>query len=263
MDDLITSFKAHLYDRVTSPLLSSFLISWVLWNHRLFAILISSDLKILEKFYYIDHKLYPGVAELCLHGMLWPLLSALLLIFAYPIPARWVYEYVRKEQKALKQIQQRIEEETLLTVEESRKLRALMRDAARSFEEEIQERDIEILSLKKEVAESRAPTANEIVADNASTTPADVRGIVLSLSQLEVLEKVADSDVIRDTALRHELRASSDFLRYQFDIDQLLENKLIMATSVDGDRVFASTATGRALLMRTKQGRETVVALPR
>jgi len=262
MDDLVTSFKAHLYDRVTSPLLSSFLISWVLWNHRLFAIMISSDLKILEKFYYIDHKLYPGFAELCLRGMLWPLLSALFLIFVYPIPARWVYEYVRKEQKALKQIQQRIEEETLLTVEDSRKLRALMRDAARSFDEEIQERDSEILRLKKEVAESRAPIASETVADHAPATPADVLGIVLSLSQLEVLGKIADNDVVRDSALRHQLRASSDFVRYQFDIDRLLDNRLIMAKSVDGDRVFASTPAGRALLMQTKQSRETVVARP-
>jgi hypothetical protein len=263
MDDLITSFKAHLYDRVTSPLLSSFLISWVLWNHRLFAVMMSSDLKILEKFYYIDHKLYPGVDELCFRGMLWPLLSALLLIFVYPIPARWVYEYVRKEQKALKQIQQRIEEETPLTVEESRKLRALMRDAARSFDEQIQERDNEILSLKKDVEESRTPTASESVAEPVSTASADVLGIVLSLSQLEVLEKIANNDVIKDSELRYEMRASSDFVRYQFDIDRLLENKLMMAKSVDGDRLFASTAAGRALLMQTKQSRETVVAIPR
>lgn len=155
MDDLIKSFKAQLYDRVSSPLLSSFLISWAAWNHRLFLVLASSDLKLKERFEFVDSVLYPTWREVCGRGMAWPLLSALALLFLYPVPGRWVYQYVRKEQKRLKEIQQRIDDESPITREEAKGLRAAIWKADADFQKEIRERDDLITHLKAELASKR------------------------------------------------------------------------------------------------------------
>jgi hypothetical protein len=34
-DDAIKSIRAELYERVASPLLGSFIVSWLIWNYRL------------------------------------------------------------------------------------------------------------------------------------------------------------------------------------------------------------------------------------
>ena len=165
MDDLIKSFKAQMYDRVTSPLLSSFLISWAAWNHRLFLVIFSSDFKIKEKFQYIDNVLYPGLYEVGLRGFLWPLLSALALLLLYPIPGRWIYEYVHNEQKKLKEIQQRIDDETPLSKADAQKLRAEVRKTVTEHVKEIAERDAEIEKLKKSLSELESESLERRIGD--------------------------------------------------------------------------------------------------
>lgn len=100
MDDLIKTLKAQLYDRAISPLLGAFLMSWVAWNHRAIVVLLSKD-EPIKKFAYLDKVLYPDWHAFG-PAVMFPLLSAIFLIFIYPIPARFVYEHVSKEQKRLK-----------------------------------------------------------------------------------------------------------------------------------------------------------------
>ena len=58
MQDIINSFKAHLYDRTSSPLVGSFIFYWLLCNYKLVVVLLDSDLKANEKFDLIK-TLYP------------------------------------------------------------------------------------------------------------------------------------------------------------------------------------------------------------
>lgn len=264
MDDIIKTFKAHLYDRVTSPLLSSFLISWALWNHRLLVVLISSDMKIKEKFAYVDNFLFPTWHEVTFRGFLWPLLSTLFLIYVYPVPSRWVYSYVRKEQKRLKEIQQRIEDETPLTQEEARAMRVSLRDAARDFDKQMKERDAEIASLKEENAtlnseivaevpvneiqptetnESNEPT--EPTAQQIAREPTDIE---LSEKQAAMLRYISDRDQTKEDWARSQFQGDENYGKFQFDIDVLLSAKLIQQTYSAGERWFSSTQAGRAHL---------------
>ena len=57
-------------------------------------------------------------------GVLFPALTSLAYLFLYPFPAKWVYEFTREQQKKILAIRRRIEEETPLTIEDSRRIRA-------------------------------------------------------------------------------------------------------------------------------------------
>ena len=56
--ELSKSVKAVLYDRISSPLLGTFAVSWVLWNHRFITVLLS-NMEPIEKFKVVDTVLYP------------------------------------------------------------------------------------------------------------------------------------------------------------------------------------------------------------
>lgn len=121
LDDLTKEIKAQLYERVKSPLFGAFALSWAAWNYRpLLAVL--SGMSFQEKLAYLD-TLYPSGwywLGYCLAG---PLASAVGFLLVYPHPARWMYRYWANQHKALKKVQQEIEDETPLTQEEAKALR--------------------------------------------------------------------------------------------------------------------------------------------
>ncbi len=118
LGEVSKSFKAVIYDRLSSPLFPTFTISWCLWNYKLFFVLFSSK-EVETKFSYIDNVLY-GVGFWAHLGDMfaYPLLTSLLFLLVYPHPARWIFEYWRYQQKKLKEIRIKIENETPVTVEE-------------------------------------------------------------------------------------------------------------------------------------------------
>jgi len=255
MDDLVKSFKSIMYDRVTSPLLSSFLVSWAAWNHRLFVVLLSSDLKLKEKFDYADNILYPTWHEVLLRGFGWPLLSALFLIFAYPLPARKVYEYVRKEQQKLKIIQQKIEDETPITQEEARDLRAAIRKATADFEKQLADRDGQIQKLKADLsaAENRAVVSTQVpTALTNDGHAAEDRGDEPPLNddELQILQTIAASRT--EYNVNPYLAEADDLSRVErkFNLDELLRRRLVTERWETGSHLFDTTAEGRAYIVK-------------
>lgn len=122
LDDITTTIKAQLYERATSPLLGSFIISWCVINYKVILIIFSS-LAAPEKITYINMNLFASTNDYLIKGAFGPLLAALALILIYPYPAAWIYRISRNHQKQLKSIRQLIDDETPLTVQESRTLR--------------------------------------------------------------------------------------------------------------------------------------------
>lgn len=158
-DDLIKTVKAQLYDRVTSPLFSCFFISWIGWNYK-FIFVLFSGMKVDEKFKYIGLYIYPDNYEIALHGLLYPLLTTLFVIYLYPYPARYTYAFYRKRQVELKEIQQKIDDDTPLTKEEAKKIRKDAFTMNIEFEKEIEklrEENISLRSLLKENNLQREP----------------------------------------------------------------------------------------------------------
>lgn len=158
LDEFSKSLKASLYDRMVSPLFGAFLISWCLWNYR-FVLVLFSSMKIDKKFTYIDQILYPHQFPYSLYEFfplfVGPLLAAILFIILYPYPAKWVYRYARTRQKELKEIRQKIEDETPLTIEEAQKIRKNHLLAQMEFQKDLDQKESEITRLKKLVADGQ------------------------------------------------------------------------------------------------------------
>lgn len=115
-DDVIKTIKAQLYDRVTSPLFGTFLMSWLGWNwHLPVLFLFDSSTHIIDKFGYVSSTLYPDRSAYLCQGLLYPLLTTAFFIGIYPWFARPVYGYWRNQQKKQKELQQKIDDETTLT----------------------------------------------------------------------------------------------------------------------------------------------------
>jgi len=55
MQDIINSFKAHLYDRTSSPIIGSFIFYWLICNYKMVVVLFDKTLNSDEKFKAIDY----------------------------------------------------------------------------------------------------------------------------------------------------------------------------------------------------------------
>ncbi|WP_116343830.1 hypothetical protein [Enterobacter cloacae] len=146
-EDLIKTVKAQLYDRLTSPLLGCFLLSWAIWNYK-FIFTLFSDMKIEDKFKFIDGSIYSGYYSHVIYGLLLPFITTLFFIFIYPYPAKFAYAFFRKRQAELKEIQQKIDDETPLTRDEARKIRSDAVKMSIEFQQEIEKLREENLSLR-------------------------------------------------------------------------------------------------------------------
>lgn len=150
LDEIAKTIRAQLYERVSSPLSGIFLLSWSLWNYQ-FLMVIFSGMITTEKIEYIHYSLYfelwPSIAK----GIFFPFLTTIILIFIYPVPARYVYEYTRKQQRKLKEIRHKIDDETPLTREEAREIRRASLDQSLQYEREIAKQVAEIARLKQQL----------------------------------------------------------------------------------------------------------------
>lgn len=158
-EQFTNSIKATLYDRVSSPLSSSFLVSWCLWNYKILIVLFSS-MEPYQKYSAIDifistslfsTPFYEPLGYLMSNGFVYPLLSALAYIFIYPIPSKYIYKYHIKQLSLLKQARNTIEELEVLTVDESLKIKRYALGQERGFIETIKIKDDEIAEKNKEI----------------------------------------------------------------------------------------------------------------
>lgn len=157
MDDLLTSIKAQLYERVASPLTVSFVLAWCGWNYRLIVILLSG-MAPPDKFHMIDGALYPDTWTWWLYKILGPLLTSLLYVFVYPFPERWAFKWAKQKQRDLKTIQAALDSDVPLTPEQSRELRLKCKKAVEQtqaivheYEERVAQLDQELSALKADI----------------------------------------------------------------------------------------------------------------
>lgn len=136
-EDLQKEIKSQLYDRVRSPLTGGFIVSWCFWNWRIIFTLFSEleySAKIAELNFLIDSSGW-------WHIRLWlfPLITALFYIFVYPYLAKIPYQFSETRKKELKEIKQKIEDETPITQEEANRLRRVSLQKISKVESEMSE----------------------------------------------------------------------------------------------------------------------------
>lgn len=178
MQDILNSIKAYLYDRAVSPLIGAFVVAWSVWNYRFFVVLFSSEFaNTSEKFAAIDVLFGPDVLALgktgvqisgCLtDGAFMPAVLALLYLYAYPLVAKPVYEHSLRQQKELRSVKQALDDQRLLSVEESRELYRRLAQLQTRHQEEVDLLNSQISALSQ--------PHEEISRDDAQTRAQDTK----------------------------------------------------------------------------------------
>lgn len=128
MDELITSFKAQMYEKARSPFLTAFMVSWVSWNLKTIIVLIGSG-DVETKLNLLDG-LYTSLEDYVWHWILYPLLSASAFIFVYPLIALIAFSYWNLLNNLIKKIQVSQDDKVPTTAEDARKLRKLISEVS-------------------------------------------------------------------------------------------------------------------------------------
>ncbi|MFW2591409.1 hypothetical protein ACN5PC_05755 [Aliarcobacter butzleri] len=156
MKDIINSFKAHLYERTSSPLIGTFIFYWIICNYKLIMIIFDGEMKLNEKFDLIK-TIYPQekitlwngfniyYQILLANGLLIPLIITLIYILLLPYASNYIYSLWIKHQNNLK----KISNEKVLTKKEFGDLQRRFTELELSFDDTFSKKDNENLKLKK------------------------------------------------------------------------------------------------------------------
>jgi DNA-binding MarR family transcriptional regulator len=148
LKDVWASFIEGIRDRTTNPLTFAFALSWSLWNYRFFVVLLG-DGKVKEKLEAIDGIYAPGAAKLMGGALLYPVLSAAVYVFLYPLvgtAAIWAY---RSYQVWASNIVKNVEKGRVLSTAEAAALTRRYERERKKLDVELEERGNEISALRR------------------------------------------------------------------------------------------------------------------
>lgn len=167
LEEMVETARVQFVERLSSPLIGSFVISWCLWNFKFIVILLSKE-NVSETFRLIDTLVFPTADSVFQRGLLYPLLSACAYIFLYPIPARFVYSYSRKQAKATDELRKKQDGEKLITENERTELREQVVEREAAHKKVVRELHLQIVELQR---------LNSALANFAGVAPDDIRFI--------------------------------------------------------------------------------------
>lgn len=149
MKDIINSFKAHLYERTSSPLIGAFIFYWLIFNYKMIVILFDNNLTSKNKFLEIDNLYTEDIfiilgLKLPIQGLLIPLSITLIYILVFPFISNYIHKAWIYHQNKLKEISNG----KVLTKKEFGELQQKFTELELSFDDKFQKKDSEILKLK-------------------------------------------------------------------------------------------------------------------
>lgn len=183
IDELVKTIRLHLSERLTSPLMGAFVVSWCAWNYRTLLVAFSGE-EVLAKLYIIDHYLYPDLASALIQGVAAPMATAAVYLFGYPFPAKWVYTFTRQRQREILDIRRKIEDETPLTVEDSKRIRNELARAEQEYFAELDRKDAEIARLKGHLAAQEGRMQSTASSMNDARRPEGLTDELLAMLSL-------------------------------------------------------------------------------
>jgi len=177
LKDVTDSIKASLYERVTSPLLGTFTIAWLLENWKILLIIVSGDGSVYERITYIQSNLLDYAS------ILWrPLIISAIVLICYPFVALAplvIWEFTKSIRVRIRNY---YELGTPLTIEQSRKLRQELHDLTkRQFEYE------ELLSKANELLTQQKSLINQAEQSQKSTNQDP--SLKEALKNIDILQK--------------------------------------------------------------------------
>lgn len=269
MKDIINSFKAHLYERTSSPLIGAFIFYWLIFNYKLL-IIIFSDLKPIDKFNEIASSVYPTWIHHLGYGIILPATITLIYILYFPYISNNIHKKWIEHQNELK----KISNGKVLTKKEFGELQRRFTELELSFDETFSKKDQELNKLKelldnkektttqmKNMHISEIDKLNKLIEErtqeiqtlnNTINKLRDTRyknNISISIEQYKLLEYIGENPQNNTSSLINTFNQR----RVEMDknCDELLNIGFIMIDTNynNGDRTFRITDDGREYLL--------------
>lgn len=248
LDDLLSSAKDSLLERIASPLIGSFVVAWPLWNYK-FLVILFSDNDVTTTFHLIEQIAFPDAWAVISRGIAFPLLSTLAYVFLYPYPAKLVYGFVRRRQVELNELKLAIESAELLSVEQSRVLRATFRERLGTLQRELDRVTEENEGLKR-VDNVAGETPVKVVASNVRK-PSDESALTEEdLEALVAFSKIVERTgrPVDDGALAVGIKSPK--VKAQYLIDRLSEGGFLRYSGSQG---YSLTTDGRRVVVERER----------
>lgn len=187
--DIWASIVSQIHERTTNPLTFSFVVGWLLWNYR-FVFIAVSELPVKEKLSLIK-SYYPDWHIAGQEGFLYPLLTSLAYVFAYPFITKIVVNFYRQQQVDLANSVRQIEKVRLLTREDAT---ALIRNHEKALSKATDAETELILELKntREALQTAEEENRALEADKKSLIQKQKFKSVLSENQDSIQDEKID-----------------------------------------------------------------------
>lgn len=256
MLDLITSIKATLYNRISSPLSGTLIITSLLSNYRM-TFLVFSSLDYDEKINRMN-EIICDWSYVAIHILGIPITATLIYFFIYPHLEKRIYEHNLKNKKNLLDIRNAIEENTLLSVKQSKEILARVRKAEFEYDSDINKKEEEIKQLSEKIKnledelEDKKKTKNQ--TSFKSKLELDINESIKDPLQSKILKYMFDSINNRKTPNK-EISQVSIFRHIEGEksynievaIDKL-KNKNIIIVSYNGHNNYTMEAETMSIL---------------
>ncbi len=287
MDSLGKTLGTFFEERLTNPLISSFVIAWSLYNYKVFVILLSKN-TVTETFLLMNQR-FPDWSTVVIHGFIIPAIFAALYLFVLPLPTKWVYKWVREKQKAIDDIRDEYESHKRLTREQSIELRRSAREnelAIEDLQKTNRELKEDLNRLQTELKKSSAALLSaQLVKENAETEIEKLKLILsakpnikagaheehidadgstseespqlrdaLTPVQWQLLEMIGKTDRLALNQAREAV--AEDQVVVDFSLEDLVEKQYVKKDFISGrgGAVYYITQRGRRELLKRKPG---------
>lgn len=109
-DALGKTLNSFVEDRLVSPLMGTFALSWCFWNYK-FLVILFSDADVSTTFALLKSVSFPDLSAVIVNGVVYPLGTTMAYLYLYPFPAAWVLEQWKKTQLKLTTIRRKYDDE--------------------------------------------------------------------------------------------------------------------------------------------------------
>ncbi len=267
-NNLPSSLKAELYDRISSPLFVGFMVSFFVWNFKAIVVLFS-DITVFSKIHHFEYEVYTNIFDYFGFLFVGPLISSLAYIWLYPKIANRVYKYSEEQKQALKEIKVKIEDETPLTIEQSRKIKQEMTNLDLKYSQYVETTNKRLedtenrhLENARHVHESNKEIVDELKSKNKTlntklTSEKQAHSEEINNIQGGKLTSDAKKDNIIENLSKAKISLEKE-INSHFENNQLIKAELIKnLNGTLGSRLVQNSDVGN-LIVKTLKAAETL-----
>jgi len=241
ISELTKSINSTLYERVTSPLFGTFMLSWAIWNWKIIylTLFVSADKVKVTKIEYISSN-YSDIHLL----VTYPIVSTFFLLTVFPFIANAAYWSHLKFQKWKTDKKHQVELSQLLTLKQSIQIRTDIAEQEKEFNELLTSKNSEIESLKTQLETSL--NSNELNSNENDTNEDEPN----ETSDNDKAQNIVKT-ILKNTKLDTELEKLTERIQNGYPIKRMIDSQALSyfesndLVSHKGEGVYVFTKFGK------------------